>query len=204
MNTVQVIPTEYHNTQLRSRLEARWAVCFDTLGIRWEYEPEAFGDGKQGYLPDFWLPEQKTYVEIKPSGDLDYGRTALACVATGRPVIALFGRPGTTNFFNKKCDECFTPEAPYDSPHLIYASCGCPYDEVPSVRHEDVRACPEPSSGYADNLYCLSECAGCGYCDFSFSGWQRGHSCKDEADIHSPRLHAAYQTARRYRFWNPS
>jgi hypothetical protein len=51
------IQTIYKGWRLRSRTEARWAVFFDALGIRWEYEPEGFqfADGTR-YLPDFWLP----------------------------------------------------------------------------------------------------------------------------------------------------
>ena len=48
------IETPYNGYRFRSRLEARWAVFFDTLGIEYEYEPEGFelGDGVR-YLPDF-------------------------------------------------------------------------------------------------------------------------------------------------------
>ena len=37
-----VKPTKYAGILFRSRLEARWAVFFDALGISWEYEPETF------------------------------------------------------------------------------------------------------------------------------------------------------------------
>lgn len=48
------IETEYNGYLFRSRLEARWAVFFDALGVKYEYEPEGFRlpSGKQ-YLPDF-------------------------------------------------------------------------------------------------------------------------------------------------------
>lgn len=61
------IETEYNGYKFRSRLEARWAVFFDSLKIKYEYEPEGFefGDGTR-YLPDFYLPEFDLYVEIKP------------------------------------------------------------------------------------------------------------------------------------------
>lgn len=61
------IQTHYAGCLFRSRLEARWAVFFDTLNIRWEYEPEGFefSDGSR-YLPDFYLPNEKLWVEIKP------------------------------------------------------------------------------------------------------------------------------------------
>ena len=40
--TMNVKPTEYAGCLFRSRLEARWAVFFDTLNIKWEYEPERY------------------------------------------------------------------------------------------------------------------------------------------------------------------
>lgn len=50
------IETFYAGCRFRSRLEARWAVLFDSLGIRWDYEPEGFDLGECGYyLPDFFL-----------------------------------------------------------------------------------------------------------------------------------------------------
>ncbi len=60
------IETKYKWHRFRSRLEARWAVFFDHVGIKWEYEIEGFdlGDGVR-YLPDFWLPDMKYWIEIK-------------------------------------------------------------------------------------------------------------------------------------------
>jgi hypothetical protein len=49
------IQTRYKGYRFRSRLEARWAVFFDLLGIAWEYEPEGFRMGSVCYLPDFRL-----------------------------------------------------------------------------------------------------------------------------------------------------
>jgi hypothetical protein len=61
------IPTFYAGTTFRSRLEARWAVFFDHLGLRWFYEYEGFelADGSW-YLPDFWLSQLGCFIEIKP------------------------------------------------------------------------------------------------------------------------------------------
>jgi hypothetical protein len=62
------IETRYGDHRFRSRLEARWAVFLDTLGVRWEYEPEGFDLGEHGkYLPDFFLPNLKVWLEIKGS-----------------------------------------------------------------------------------------------------------------------------------------
>ena len=56
MSELKAIQTEYKGYRFRSRLEARWAVFFDTLGVKWEYEPEGYdlGNGVY-YLPDFLL-----------------------------------------------------------------------------------------------------------------------------------------------------
>lgn len=66
---IQPIETRYAGIRFRSRLEARWAVFFTKLGVAWEHEPQGFLIGKppQPYLPDFYLPQNGLYVEIKPA-----------------------------------------------------------------------------------------------------------------------------------------
>ena len=63
----------YKGTVFQSKLEARWAVIFDALGIDWIYEPETFriewGNEIICYCPDFYLPKLKIYVEVKPTND---------------------------------------------------------------------------------------------------------------------------------------
>jgi hypothetical protein len=61
------IETRYAGCRFRSRLEARWAVFFDKLGIGWEYEPQGYRVGGTPYLPDFWLPKMRQWVEVKGS-----------------------------------------------------------------------------------------------------------------------------------------
>lgn len=63
--TIKAIETRYRGYRFRSRLEARWAVFFDALGVKWEYEKEGFNLDGLCYLPDFWLPERRIWVEIK-------------------------------------------------------------------------------------------------------------------------------------------
>lgn len=64
--TIKPIETYYNGYRFRSRLEARWAVFFDAMGVEYEYEPEGFDlGGGIYYLPDFYLPEQDYYVEVK-------------------------------------------------------------------------------------------------------------------------------------------
>lgn len=67
MNNLKPIETVYNGYRFRSRLEAKWAVFFDALGVEYEYEPEGFTlSNGDYYLPDFFLPKSKIYVEVKP------------------------------------------------------------------------------------------------------------------------------------------
>jgi hypothetical protein len=95
---IKAIQTQYKGCNFRSRLEARWAVFFDALGIKWEYEPEGF-EFQNGlrYLPDFWLPEYKLWVEVKPQGkmsDTDSQKVLELVIAGDAPVYVTNGNPG--------------------------------------------------------------------------------------------------------------
>jgi len=55
---------------VRSAWEANVIRWFNHHGIEWEYEPRLFHfekikRGTKTYLPDFWLPEEKVWVEVK-------------------------------------------------------------------------------------------------------------------------------------------
>jgi hypothetical protein len=72
--SMKPIETNYKGYRFRSRLEARWAVFFDALGVPWEYEPEGFETSAGWYLPDFkitprfqheWAFQSHLYVEVK-------------------------------------------------------------------------------------------------------------------------------------------
>jgi hypothetical protein len=106
---IKAIETQYNGYRFRSRLEARWAVFFDTLGIRYEYEKEGFElpDGTR-YLPDFWLPNEQVWVEIKGQEATVVERTkcALLADATGKPVALFVGEPGyelSSPYFEQYC-----------------------------------------------------------------------------------------------------
>jgi hypothetical protein len=69
---IKAIETKYNGHKFRSRLEARWAVLFDSLGFKWEYEKEGYDLGEIGwYLPDFYLPEFNCWIEIKGDSPSD-------------------------------------------------------------------------------------------------------------------------------------
>lgn len=65
----KAIETKYNGYRFRSRLEARWAVFFDNMGIHYDYEKEGYEidiyGHTQRYLPDFYLPQYDVLVEVK-------------------------------------------------------------------------------------------------------------------------------------------
>jgi hypothetical protein len=71
---IQAIPTEYRGYKFRSRLEARWAVFFDSIGVEWAYEHEGYDIDGEWYLPDFWIRTWNCFVEIKPEKPKLWGR----------------------------------------------------------------------------------------------------------------------------------
>lgn len=62
---IKAIPTTYKSFKFASRLEARYALWLDIMGVPWEYEREAFDLDGLTYFPDFWLPLHKAWLEIK-------------------------------------------------------------------------------------------------------------------------------------------
>lgn len=57
--------TYYDGYRFRSRLEARWAVFFNNIGLEYEYEMEGFDMKECSYLPDFYIPSIDRWFEIK-------------------------------------------------------------------------------------------------------------------------------------------
>jgi hypothetical protein len=96
MNDITPIETVYKGYRFRSRLEARWAVFFDALSMRWDYEPEGYTlrDGTR-YLPDFFLPDVGMWVEVKPPGASasEISKAKMLMQGTGQPVFITAGQP---------------------------------------------------------------------------------------------------------------
>ena len=86
MGEIKAIETVYNGYKFRSRLEARWAVFFDAVGIKYEYEPEGItlSDGVL-YLPDFYLPQFYSYFEVKRKGikGTEEGNEAIRKISDG-------------------------------------------------------------------------------------------------------------------------
>lgn len=92
---IKAIETRYNGYRFRSRTEARWAVFFDTVGLKYEYEKEGFELPCGRYLPDFFLPEIGHWFEVKGSAPTldEILRCSFLYDATGKSVIIARGPP---------------------------------------------------------------------------------------------------------------
>lgn len=98
---MKAIETQWKGYRFRSRLEARWAVFFEALRLDWEYEPEGFETRAGWYLPDFYIRDMDTWVEIKPTRALseDENDRMLWFVADGRQKLLIAdGVPTAKNY----------------------------------------------------------------------------------------------------------
>lgn len=96
---IDAIPAVYRGmdgqiAHCRSRLECRWLVLLDALGVDWQYEPRAFDIDHWLYLPDLFLPSLGCWVEIKPAGDeTRAGLLRRFAQVTGEPMLLVAGPP---------------------------------------------------------------------------------------------------------------
>jgi hypothetical protein len=155
------IETVYRGNRFRSRLEARWAVFFDAVGIEWIYEPDGFMVNGRGYLPDFWLPRFKCFAEVKPDkGTAKQAEPLLRALSTasGHRAILLIGQPAD-QASESMC--CFTGEK---WPNwlrwrecifcgaVLLTGLSCPCSDKPGFTYTIIRAAP------ADNPRILHAC----------------------------------------------
>lgn len=118
--TIKAIQTRYKGYHFRSRLEARWAVFFDALGLEWEYEPEGFElpDGTR-YLPDFrvkGVDGRVQWYEVKPTGDGDDPKMA-AFAQSRKPLIRVTGPSLDLRVFHPRFGEGSIIDIEGDGPH---------------------------------------------------------------------------------------
>jgi len=182
---IKAIETRYKGYRFRSRTEARWAVFFDSMGLKWEYEPQGFVLPSGGYLPDFRVGGLGWF-EIKPKSYIDdffrlhnWGSLKEA---------EFFRQPGVRGGVLAG-DPWVVPEGydMWDDPYVGISAAG-------------------------DAPYCFCECRECGSVGFQFAGragrnnhLQRCSLFGDERDIKAygsdtARLRTAYQAARQARF----
>lgn len=177
MNNIKIkaIDTKYKGYLFRSRLEARWAVFFDALGIKWEYEKEGYDLDGIYYLPDFWLPELKCFIEIKgekPSED-ETNKARRLSETFGFPVYIFFGEI--------PFPRCSMGNEDSDSAHYIAKGawdCFYYFCECPNCHKIGIEYC-----GRAERINC-----GCN------GKSEKHYNCNSE------RLMLAYQEAKSKRF----
>lgn len=109
VHAMRAIETRYAGCRFRSRTEARWAVWFDAMGWRWEFEPEGFETPGGRYLPDFLLhaPGGTRWFEVKPYVGPDLlveKRWSDVACATGIPLMTAYG-------MHRRGDRCISSHA---------------------------------------------------------------------------------------------
>lgn len=102
---MKAIETKYRGVRFRSRTEARWAVFFDAMNWRREYEPEGFELKSGRYLPDFkiWPGDEPRWFEVKPftDGCPDDPRWVDLAVGSGMFVLTAYGMHRTADGCDK-------------------------------------------------------------------------------------------------------
>ncbi len=92
----EAIQTIYKGCKFRSRLEARWAVFFDTVGVPYEYEKDGFGIDGKWYLPDFYIPSWDKFVEVDELGSVSrrkFTTMAKVTMQTKKAFLLIRGDP---------------------------------------------------------------------------------------------------------------
>lgn len=95
---MKAISTKYKGIMFRSRIEARWAVFFEAVGLKWEYEQEGYIlQSGECYLPDFVVHSPEfgpIFIEIKPDRAPE-PKEILKCkqVSTKYKTLLIHGNP---------------------------------------------------------------------------------------------------------------
>lgn len=145
---VKAIETKYGGCRFRSRTEARWAVFFDVVELGWQYEKEGFELPSGRYLPDFWLPEAKTWAEVK-GGDFSEHEKALCrelAEATGYRCLMLNGPPDEIFYWAAEPNDDFSPDRlmDYYLPYWLHEGrfYSCSGESYPTQARNDFGGCP--------------------------------------------------------------
>ncbi len=185
--------TNYGGVLFRSRIEARWAVFLDSLGVEYDYEPfyEEVGNDYvyYNYMPDFYLPKQEKFIEVKPGKPtvVEERKAAFWCKDIQDIVILFNLNPPTDKLENGWL---------YHFPSI---------KKVPMVMENywwgECRKC-----GHIDiSEYAYVTSCGCYNIDYYNKVWEKeeiGSQEYSKSFSRSKRLMKAYLTAKKYNF-NP-
>lgn len=179
---MKIIETKYKGYKFRSRLEARWAVFFDAIGLPYLYEKEGYDLEGTWYLPDFWIPDWNAFVEIK--GDKPSQEEKRKCLllqgASKKTVLLIYGTPYPSEY---NVILYYPEDLPYDLTEGEFTQCRrCP-DIYLSAKFDTENENPVWSFrlGHAKT-------------DPNYGG------CSDRFPILTSELVNAFETARQARF----
>lgn len=110
---LEAIETTYNGVTYRSRSEARWAYVFDGLGLKHMYEPQVVDTPHGKYLPDFYLPTQGCWIEVKGPHPtwLERDKAMALARSSGRPVYIFSCSVPQIGVDGAPVYECGTPAA---------------------------------------------------------------------------------------------
>ena len=196
----RAIETVYHGVRFRSRLEARWATFYNALGVRWMYETEGFELPSGRYLPDFFMPDMNSWIEIKPIAPTRQERTRCAELAndTGKRVLLFYGPVEAQDPSDTESAECYFPGGGMDY-HYMWCSCPCCGRFGVEFDGRGARVCiPAPNAGLGrDPERCVPRWPGDRLCHR-----KETCACGDKSYTHdNVYIFAAYEMARTARFW---
>jgi len=160
----KAIDTDYNGYRFRSRLEARWAVFFDALGIKYKYEVEGFNLDGVRYLPDFWFPHTVPdlaadgwgmWGEIKPRQITEDELNKVVALVTRSKHNALIfqGDPWPGEYSATKVSGThFDPpkviaDLAFSDEEGIVSLRGNNFSSYPTVFHQDLQAAYEKARG---------------------------------------------------------
>ena len=95
----QTKPNKYHS--YHSVVEAQWAIFFDAMGIKYEYEKEKFQFNGTSFVPDFWLPQVRMWADANPNkfSKEDTRMCQLLANVTGKRCLLLEGSPDFRSYW---------------------------------------------------------------------------------------------------------
>ncbi|GAA1606930.1 hypothetical protein GCM10009804_73650 [Kribbella hippodromi] len=188
MSRIAPIQTHYAGCHFRSRLEARWAVFFDSLDIPWLYEPEGYHLGDAGtYLPDFLLYPDTTdalWFEVKggfPRSDEIRKSQALSAGTGIRAFIyyAPLGLPAPDSLKSMSADEFTTREElwHWDNQDGWFSFAGGPMRWATNFAPTAFMFSPDDTGTSRTDAWWWTDCDHCGLLLLKIHG-QVGH-CPD-------------------------
>jgi hypothetical protein len=179
------IETWYNGYRFRSRTEARWAVFFDALAVPFSYEQEGFDLWGSWYLPDFWLPEQSLWLEIKGRSPIEpEQRLAWLLARDTYRLVAIFGG----DVWHTTPGHLFMPREPFHAITPCYwARC---------------RTCGRLGLQLVITIL-DTRCINMGTCACCHTAGMASPGHTEQEDQHTQRLRAAFGAARQARFARP-